>query len=379
MLEFTPTPEDAVDLAQGVAEENASDARGRAYFWVIGLCATALLGTIAGWGVGVLLGDPGRRPAGIGLIVGAVAWLLLMAVQPDLRRVWSRRRTARKALRDYRDRGTVRVWLDDTGVNSTVGLVHRRLSWPGIHRVTVAGDHILVMPRYAGPVLTVPRRIGDAVVDRLAATIREHLTRVRPTTGTRSFTPTGTALYPRRVACLDIDVTTADLCALAASIEHRQPPTRVRRDFRLVQTVRAFVVSFVVLVAINRATIGFPNPIILGSVLLPSVLIGAAIWYRSAGAYTRQALAQAEAEAPHRLAAGGTHRQLWLDETGFGQEDAVTVEHAAWPVLTLEETREHWFLHAVEDFDAVIPRRILGADAFAAAVRAQLATGRGAA
>lgn len=378
MLEFTPTPEDAVGLAHWLSEEDASDVRGRVYFWVIGLCATALLGAIAGWGVGVLLGDPGRRPAGIGLVVGAAVWLLLMMIQPDWRRVWSRRRTARKALRDFRDSGTVRVWLDDAGVNTTVGLVHRRLAWPGIERVTVAGDHLLVVPRYFGPALTIPRRIGEAVVDRFAATIREHLAGVRPTVGVPSSTPTSTAQYPRQAASLGIDVTVADLCALAASTERGQPSIRTRRDFRLVRTVRAFVVSFVVLVEVNRATTGYPSPVALGSVLLPSVIIGAVTWYWSAGAYARRALSQAEAEAPHRLAAGGTHRQLWLDETGVGQEDAVTVEHAAWPALTLEETQEHWFLHAVEHFDVVIPRRVPGADDFVAAARAQLATGRGA-
>ncbi len=376
MLEFTPTADDAVDLARWLAQRNFGDARGQLYFRVIGFCLGTLGGALAGWAVGIAAGVPPRLPASIGLVAGAAGWIALMVVRPHLFRDWSDRRTARHARREFCPRGLVRVWLDDDGVNTLIGPVHTHLAWLGIESVFEAGNHVVVARRFFGPALTVPRRIGDAQVDWFAASIRVRLSAPSPdeTESIRVFAGPRRSeahQYAHRRDTLTFTTTVVDLQALASEIERREPQTRARRDFRRVHSGRAIVLSLVALSAANRAWFGLTGWAALTLFVPLSLLSGVVAWWSAASAFSRRELQRAEPEVRHRLAASGDRRLLWLDDAGLGQEDATTVVHTSWPALELAETPEYYFVHGPERFGVVLPRRVPGADDFAHAVRAR--------
>jgi len=375
VLEFTPTPDDAVDLARALAAGRGSDLRGRVYFWLIGLLVAILAGALAGWGVGTALDDSTRILQLAGIVVAASAWLVLMKIRPNLRRDWSDRRIDRHARDDFRPRGVTRVWLDGAGVNSTTGPVHKHLAWLGIESVAEVGGHVLVTPRYFGPVLAVPRRIDTAEVDRFAAEVRSRMAQRAQEPGDTwpvGHAPTSRWQYAERSTRIDFPVTVSDVQELAARVHARRRLPRELRDRRLVWTGRAVVVSFVLLSFLNRTSWDLSGPSGLGLLLAASAVPGVVAWLAAPRSFVRDAFARAEAEGRHRLAAGGDRRWVWLDHAGVGQEDAVVVEHAAWPAVEFAEGPRHYFLHAPEHFDVVLPKRVPGVDEFVAAFRPRL-------
>ncbi|MCB0910579.1 MAG: hypothetical protein KDB60_03060 [Propionibacteriaceae bacterium] len=377
MLEFTIAADDAVELARALAAGRGSDVRGRVYFWLVGLLATVLLGALAGWGVGTLLAATSRMPALVGMLVGATSWLVLMALRPNLRRAWSDARIGRHAREDFRPPGVTRVWLDGAGINGATGAVHKHLAWPGIENAAEVGGHVVVTPRHFGPALAVPRRVGASEVDGFAAAVRSRLARPAPDPG--HAWPGGAATsgwqYPERGTETHFPVTVHDLQELAARAQARERLPRELRDARRVWTGRTVLASLVVLPLLNRATWGLTGLPGFGVLLALSACAGLVVWLRAPWSFARDAAARAEAEGRHRLAAGGDRRRVWLDDAGVGQEDAVTVEHAAWPAIDLAEGPEHYFLHAPGHFDVVLPRRVPGVEDFVGAVRSRLAVG----
>jgi hypothetical protein len=171
---------------------------------------------------------------------------------------------------------------------------------------------------------------------------------------------------------VELQLTVSDLQALAASIQRRDRPTKELRDYRWLRTARTMVLGFVLLAALNRNSLELTGLAALVPMLAVSALLGVGMWLLAGRAFARRMLVRADLEARHRLAAGGDHRTVWLDDTGVGQQDAVTVEHAAWPAIAVEETGEHYLLHARGHFDVVIPRREPGTEAFVRAVRSHL-------
>ncbi len=370
MLEFTPTVQDAVELAIWRAERDGSALRTRVYFWISGLCLSILLGAAAAGGAAAGLGLLWRPAAVIGLVLGLIGWLLVMSLFPDARRAWSDYRASRATRRAFRSRGTVQVWMDANGVSIREAGLHTHLTWTAIDRVVDTPDHVVVLAR-TGLHLDIPKRAGAAEIDLLIATIADRIEAGQ----SPSPNPAPLAALPPRPnpghrADLEIILTAADLEALADNAERRSPPSAAEHDFRLGTATRTFVVVSVIAMPIVRGMLrqtGF-------AVVAPTLLFAAATallgWFLAGRVFATRIRGEHARGALQEFANTSDHRWLWLESDGLGWSDAVIARKAEWACLSLDYGPDHYFVHTADRTAGIaIPRRIgSAADSFASSL-----------
>lgn len=367
MLEFTPTKSDRLDLALFVAERSGRiAARGWLVWTVLLIGSAATAGLVAAVAVAVLAntGQLATRfpafPIGSAAVAGALIWLTIDQLRPELRQRWARALVVRSLKRTVagQPKGTLtRIWSDQHGLQLMASWQRRQVPWAHVREVAQSKDSIFIITD--AETLLLPRRADPDQVAWLAACTTRMLT--DPSQPVEAYQP----VAPDEDQLITYTLTPSDLrdtqLALFAALQQRA--SRMMPSTLLTLVIAATVFT---LAAAFIAQFRWEWALLLG--VLAAIPATAYSRHTSRGRSREIAERAFEQLGLTQLASEGDWRQVRLDAAGLHYRTAAAEVAVPLPVRVVEGPRHYLLLR---DKSAVpLPKR-LGPDVvrFVEAVR----------